>query len=397
MASQTRKIIHLDLDAFFCAVEELRNPALKGKPFAVGGSPEGRGVVASCSYAARQFKVHSAMPMSRALALCPDLIIVRSTYGAYRDASEEVMAILQSYSPLVEQLSIDEAFVDVSDLQQPGIEIGRQMQNRINQELHLPCSLGVASNKLIAKIANNVAKAAHKGVTPPNAILEVPAGQEAEFLKDLPTEALWGVGPKTAERLSQLGIHTIGELASFPEVRLSKLFGKMGHELSVHARGIDNRMVITEHDVKSISQETTFSSDKADEIFLKRTICNLAEQVGYRLRHKGLCASTVRIKFRLADFSTFTRQVTLARPTDQDSQICDSAVDLFQRIWKKGQMVRLLGVGVSGLSECVHQLSLWDNSQEKERKLLTAMDQLRERYGKDAILRGHSLRKKKGR
>ena len=395
MSTRTRKIIHLDLDAFFCAVEELRNPALKGKPFAVGGSPEGRGVVASCSYAARQFKVRSAMPMSRALVLCPELVIVHSTFSAYHDASEAVMAVLQSYSPLVEQLSIDEAFVDVSDIQQPGIEIGRQMQSRINQELRLPCSLGIASNKLIAKMANNVAKASHRSAFPPNAILEVPAGQEADFLKDLPTEALWGVGPKTAERLLQLGIRTIGELAVFPEERLKKLFGKMGYELSRHARGVDNRPVITEHGVKSISQETTFSSDNADEVFLKRTICNLADQVGYRLRHKGLCASTVRIKIRLSDFSTFTRQVTLDQPTDQDSLICDSALDLFRRIWLRGQPVRLLGVGVSGLGECVHQLSLWDTSQEKERKLLTAMDQLRERYGKNAILRGHSLKKKK--
>ena len=321
MSTRTRKIIHLDLDAFFCAVEELRNPALKGKPFAVGGSPEGRGVVASCSYAARQFKVRSAMPMSRALVLCPELVVVHSTFGAYHDASEHVMAVLQSYSPLVEQLSIDEAFVDVSDIQQPGIEIGRQMQSRINHELRLPCSLGIASNKLIAKIATNVAKASHKSASPPNAILEVPAGQEADFLKDLPTEALWGVGPKTAERLLQLGIKKIGELAAFPEERLGKLFGKMGYELSRHARGMDDRPVITEHGVKSISQETTFSSDNADEVFLKRTICNLAEQVGYRLRHKSLCASTVRIKIRLSDFSTFTRQVTLDQPTDQDSLI----------------------------------------------------------------------------
>jgi len=395
MATQTRKIIHLDLDAFFCAVEELRNPELKGKPFAVGGSPEGRGVVASCSYAARQFKVRSAMPTSRALSLCPELIIVSSTFGAYHEASEEVMSILQSYSPLVEQLSIDEAFVDVSDLRQPGIEIGRQMQNRINRELRLPCSLGIASNKLIAKMATNVAKASHRTASPPNAILEVPADQEADFLEGLPTDALWGVGPKTAERLAQLGIHTIGDLAAFPEQRLGKLFGKMGSELSAHARGIDNRPVVVEHGVKSISQETTFSSDRAEEVVLRRTIYGLAEQVGYRLRHKGLCASTVRIKIRFSDFSTFTRQVTLSQPTDQDSLICDSALDLFQRIWQKGQPVRLLGVGVSGLDECVHQLSLWDNSQEKERKLLTALDRLRERYGEDAVLRGHSLRKKK--
>ena len=206
-----RKILHLDLDAFFCAVEEQRDPSLRGQPFAVGGRPESRGVVASCSYAARQFGIHSAMPMARAVRQCPPLIIVPSRYGAYEAASRQVMARLHQLTPLVEQLSIDEAFLDVSDLPERAELIARRLQATINRELDLPCSLGVAANKLVAKIANNVGKAAIKSDRPPNTIKVVPPGQEAAFLAPLPATELWGVGPKTAEQLAQMAGVKLGK------------------------------------------------------------------------------------------------------------------------------------------------------------------------------------------
>ncbi len=227
-----RKILHLDLDAFFCAVEEQRDPNLRSKAFAVGGRPETRGVVASCSYAARRFGVRSAMPMARAVKLCPHLIIVPSHFDAYRAASQQVMAHLYQLTPLVEQVSIDEAFLDVSDRPEPAEGLARRLQTTINTELNLPCSLGVATNKLVAKIANDVGKAAARSDQPPNALQVVPPGQEAAFLAPLPVEALWGVGPKTAERLHGLGLHTIGDLARWPEADLGRRFGQHGYDRS---------------------------------------------------------------------------------------------------------------------------------------------------------------------
>ena len=272
-----RKILHLDLDAFFCAVEELHNPALRGKPFAVGGRPESRGVVASCSYAARQFGVHSAMPMARALRLCPGLLVVSTRHGVYGDYSRQVMDRLYQLTALVEPISIDEAFLDLSDLPEPGLEIARRLQSRIQQELGLPCSLGVATNKLVAKIATDTGKAARRGPTPPNAITVVPPGEEAAFLAPLPVSALWGVGPKSAARLEGMGIHTIGDLAQMSPAALVSHFGKNGADLARHARGIDDAPVVTTHEVKSISQETTFERDLRESEALRRTLLDLSE------------------------------------------------------------------------------------------------------------------------
>ena len=360
-----RKILHLDLDAFFCAVEEQHNPELVGKPFAVGGRPEERGVVASCSYAARRFGVRSAMPMARALRLCPGLIIVSSRHGNYSKVSQQVMKRLHDLSPLVEQISIDEAFIDVSDLPESGEEQARKLQARIQNELGLPCSIGVASNKLLAKIANDVGKASARGEGPPNAITIVKPGREAEFLAPLPVTALWGVGPKTAERLEKMGIRKIGELARWPEAELVHLFGKNGADLSQRARGIDDRALETSHETKSISQETTFSKDISNADALVRTLRNLSEGVGRRLRKENLCGTTVKIKLRWQDFTTLTRQVTLSQPTDQDVEIFEAALKLFEANWRKGQPLRLIGVGVSGLGPPVRQLSLWDDEFRK--------------------------------
>lgn len=390
-----RKVIHLDLDAFFCSVEELRRPDLRGKPFAVGGRPETRGVVASCSYAARMCGVRSAMPTGRALRLCPELILISGEHGHYSDYSRKVMAIMARYSGLIEQVSIDEAFLDVSDLPEAGVDIAREIQQAIRRELDLPCSLGIASNKLVAKIATDAGKAGHHGITPPCAILEVPTGGEAEFLAPMPVQALWGVGPKTAERLNSLGLRTIGDLAREPQQNLTKLFGKYGHDISRRAQGIDNSPIAPEHDIKSISQEVTFDRDLADGARLRQVIRDQAERVAFSLRSKNLTAVTVRIKIRWPDFSTHSRQMTLPQATSQDTIITRGALDLFESIWDGQRKVRLIGVGVSGLQEEVWQPSLWDTPNEKERRLLAAMDELKGRFGRKIVQRGAALKPRK--
>jgi DNA polymerase IV len=391
-----RKIIHLDLDAFFCAVEERLHPDLKGKPFAVGGRPDERGVVSSCSYPARQYGIHSAMPMSRALGLYPKLIVIPGHHPVYQEASEQVMEVLGRFSPLVEQISIDEAFLDVSDLPDPSLEIARGLQKEIGRETSLPCSLGVASNKLVAKMATDFGKASHRSGTYPNAIQVVPPGQEALFLAPLPTQALWGIGPKTAARLASMGMHTIGELAGLPDPVLKRLFGRLGTELGRHARGIDDRPVVVEHTVKSISQEITFDRDINNRSMLEDTLWTLAEQVGQRLRAEGYCGTTIRLKLRWSDFTTPTRQLTLNQSTDVDDVIYDVALELFKSLWEDGTPVRLLGVGVSGLGQRMFQLGLWDTQSAKERKLLGVMDELKKRFGEQAIQRGRNMNRRRG-
>ena len=389
----TRKIIHLDLDAFFCAVEELHNPALRGKAFAVGGRPESRGVVASCSYPARRLGVHSAMPMGQALRLCPGLIIVPARHRAYSAMSRRVMAILHEMTPLVEQISIDEAFLDVTDRAEKAVELARRLQASIRRELDLPCSLGVATNKLVAKIANNVGKAAARGDGPPNALQVVPPGAEADFLAPLPADALWGVGPKTAKDLATLGIHSIGDITRWPEADLVKRFGKHGLDLARHARGIDDRPVSTEHERKSISQETTFARDVTDSDVLRATLREQAAEVARTLQRSQLLGATVKLKLRAQDFTTLTRQTTLSHPTD-DAQVIESAVlELLDKAWDR-LAVRLVGVGVTGLSDA-RQLSLWDQPDEREERLYNAVRELRKRYGDTSIRPASDLSRKR--
>ena len=358
-----RKILHLDLDAFFCAVEELFDPSLAGKPFAVGGSPDARGVVASCSYAARQFGIHSAMPMSLALNLCPQLLIVKSHHRQYSKISEKVMSQVHELTPLVEQISIDEAFFDVSDLPEPGEYIARSLQTSIKNMYGLPSSLGVASNKLIAKIANDFGKASYSGLFPPNAITVVPPGHESEFLAPLPVNALWGVGSKTAEKLTNLGIKTIGNMAELPDDKLEELFGKHGKNLAKRAKGVDNRPINTSHEIKSVSHERTFEKDVSDIDVLQKTLLYLSDNVAKRMRKSNKYGKTVKLKLRWSNFSTITRQKSLEIPTNQNTVIFDAALSLFNKTWIKGKPVRLLGVGVSGFDIPIRQLSFWEDPQ----------------------------------
>jgi DNA polymerase-4 len=390
-----RTILHLDLDAFFCAVEEIENPSLRGKPFAVGGKPNERGVVASCSYAARRMGVRSAMPMSRAVRLCPGLTIVPGRHRLYGEVSQKVMDILHEQSGLVEQVSIDEAFLDISDVRDDPKRFARRLQARIRSELHLPCSIGIASNKLVAKIATEVGKAlalkrikAQGVAEPPNAVTVVPYGEEAAFLSPLPADMLWGVGPKTSQRLSELGIHTIGDIAKWPEGELIRLFGENGRDLSHHAKGIDNRPIATERQTKSVSQETTFAVNVTSDKALEKTLREQSAEVARQLRREHLAGRTIKLKIRWPDFTTLTRQTTLSNPTDLEEEIAKTALSLMRRVRKPNQAVRLIGVGVSGLGAPIRQLGLWDLDSEKSRKLQSALDALQEKYGREVIQRG---------
>lgn len=330
------------------------------------------------------------MPMSQALKLCPTLLIVPAHHRTYGKVSQQVMARLYALTPLVEQLSIDEAFLDVTTLADPSETIARQLQRTIHAELKLPCSLGVATNKLVAKIANNVGKAAARSGAPPNAITVVPPGREAEFLAPLPCEELWGVGPKTAIRLRELGMTTIGDIARWPAAELISRFGKNGSDLSYHAKGLDHRPVEPHRESKSISQETTFTHDVRDGDRLRRVLGEQADGVSKELKRKRLTATTVKLKLRWNDFTTLTRQTTFDHPVDDGEQIRLAAIRLFDQEWQ-GQLVRLIGVGVSGLSNTARQLSLWDEPNEKEERLWQAIEKLRKRFGNQSIQRGTTL------
>ena len=391
--AKTRKILHLDLDAFFCAVEEQLNPELRGKAIAVGGQPNERGVVSSASYPARKYGVRSAMPMAQAIRLCPHLIVVGQTRGVYGERSRAVMAILRDTAPYVEPLSIDEAFLDVTILPDDIETIARKLQQRINDELDLPCSLGGATNKLVAKTANTVGKARKPKEAPPKAITIVPPGAEASFMAPLPIRSLWGVGPKNAEMLQNLGLTTIGDIANWSEEALVSRLGKLGADIWRRAQGMDFRPVLTEREAKSISKEVTFATDIADEAELKLTLRRLSDGVGRQARKAGLAGSTIKLKLRWTDFTTLSRQATLDSPTDLDSQIYRSAEQLFDQVWVKGKPARLIGVGLGGFAAPKRQIGLWDDREGEKQTagLQSALDRLRDRYGETTITRASDL------
>ena len=353
MSDRPRAIVHLDLDAFFAAVEMLENPDLTGKPVLIGGRPETRGVVAAASYPARAFGVHSAMPMYRALQLCPQAIVLPPRHRLYREYSRRVMAILRHTSPLVEQMSIDEAFLDLTEevaIWDDTIELARHLQNRVRQEVGLGASLGVATNKLVAKVASDRDK--------PGGLTVVRPGEEASFLAPLPVKVLWGVGPVTAERLAEMGVKTVGDLAQLPEAQLRSCFGRHGESMARRAMGIDNRSVVTEHEVKSVSQERTFAHNLRDTDALKGQLWKLSQGVARRLKKTEIAAATVAIKLRYANFETLTRQMRLAVPTDDEQEIYRTSLVLLKRAWQQERPVRLLGVAARQLSPPTRQLSL---------------------------------------
>jgi DNA polymerase-4 len=377
-----RWILHLDLDAFFPSVEELLNPALKGKAIIVGGDPNARGVVSSASYAARRYGVRSAMPMAQALRLCPHAIVLHGHHHKYGEYSARVMRILREITPLVEPLSIDEAFLDITGCERlwgPPLEIGALVRRRIRDEVGLPASVGIAANKLVAKIACGQAK--------PDGLLLVRPGEEAAFLAPLAVRELWGVGAVTAERLEGLGIATIGDLAALGADYMQRVLGDHGRGLHRASLGIDDSPVVSEHQRQSISQERTFSRDVDEPDVLAKELLRMSEHVAARLRSANQVAQTVRIKLRYADFTTLTRQVRLDQPTDQGQRVHEAAATLFHQHWR-GRPLRLLGVGVSGLLDGAgYQLDLFDDLDQRRASLDRALDTIRDRFGRDAIQR----------
>jgi DNA polymerase-4 len=345
----SRWIIHADLDAFFASVEQLDKPELRGRPVVVGGPPQSRGVVAAASYEARAFGIRSAMPMVTALRLCPEAVRVPPRFERYAEISRRVMDIFRGFTPLVEPMSLDEAFLDVTaaveqDPDGHSIEaIARAIKERVRQEVGLTVSVGAASSRSAAKIASDMDK--------PDGLVLVPSGGERRFQAPLPVRSLWGVGPKTAQRLAEESITTIGELAERSEEWARGLFGARGVDLLRLARGIDDSPVVVEHETKSVSSETTFARDIGDPEALEASLRELARETAERLQRLGLRGRTVRVKLRLADFTTFTRQTTLAHPTDAFDDIYREAARLLAHevaLPPKGRRFRLLGVGVSG-------------------------------------------------
>lgn len=337
-----RAIIHLDLDAFFCSVEVLKNPKLSGKPIVVGGQPEQRGVVAAASYPARKFGVHSAMPMSRAKRLCKELIILPPNFKSYKIYSMIVMKILEQEADLVEQISVDEAFMDVTSRiskWEEAVEIAKSLQNKIAVNIGLSNSIGVATNKMIAKIASDFDK--------PNGLTVVLPGEEKSFLAQLKPQKISGIGPKMAEKLSEINVSTIRDLSKIPVNILEAKFGKIGSVMAQWSQGIDNRPIQVSREIKSISNERTFPKDISSKNELIMVLTQLCEKVASRLIDKKLSAKRVFIKLRYYDFDTHTAQKSLSEPTDSLDIITDLVKELFIYSWADNKPIRLLGVGVS--------------------------------------------------
>jgi len=381
-----RTILHVDMDAFYASVEQRDRPELRGKPLIVGSDPKGgkgRGIVATCSYEARKFGVHSAQPISQAWRMCPQGIYVEPDMPKYARASESVMRVFLDFSDLVEQVSIDEAFLDVTGSRRlfgDGVSIARSIKDRIRGEQRLSASVGVAPNKFVAKVASDLQK--------PDGLVVVEPGREAEFLAPLPVSRLWGVGEKTSALLKDIGLRCIGQIAALERRYLIDRFGKSGEHLWELAHGIDDRPVAPEEGYKSIGHETTFEKDTEDEHLLHDTLLWLAEKVAQRLRANHTRARTIAIKFREADFSTCTRRKTLSVAVDTSEKIFPQAWNMMRPLIRRGVAVRLIGVYGSNLeSEASGQLSLFDQPGQRDRRLATAVDDITRRYGDRAITR----------
>ena len=376
-----RTILHVDLDAFFASVEQRDRPELRGKPVIVGGDPGGRGVVSAASYEARRFGVHSAMSLREAVRRCPDGVFLPVDGRRYQQASRDVMAILRRFTPQVEPLSIDEAFLDVTGSRQlfgDGRAIALAIKAAIREDVDLPVSVGVASTKLVAKIASDLRK--------PDGLVVVERGDEEAFLAPLPISRLWGVGEKTAVALADYGVRTIGDLAALSPDVLVRRFGKHGGSLASRARGMDADPVHQGDPAKSVGHEHTFDVDTSDRETIERTLLAMSDGVAGRLRSAGVRASTIAVKIRDSSFRTITRQRTLPEPTDMTDPIFRAAVEL-ARPEIRGIRVRLLGVTASNLGDR-EQLGLFPSEEPRRRAAIEAADTIRRRYGEKAVTRG---------
>ncbi|MFO7740897.1 MAG: DNA polymerase IV [Anaerolineae bacterium] len=346
--------MHLDLDAFYASVELRENAGLTGRPVLVGGRPDKRGVVAAASYEAREYGVHSAMPMARAVRLCPQAVVIPPRFDVYRRYSRRVMAILYDATALVERISIDEAYLDLTeqvDQWEEAVSLARRLQQRVRDEVGLSASLGVATNKLVAKVASDYDK--------PGGLTVVRPGEGAAFLEPLPVRVIWGIGPVTAQKLAEMGVTTVGDLAQLSAQELAARFGEQGAAMARRCRGIDHRPVVTEHERKSVSRERTFSRDLRDLEALKKQLWRLSQGVAQRLKQTDAAAGTIAVKLRYDDFETLTRQMSLDVPTGDEVRIYRAALVLLKQAWECGRPVRLLGVGGSDLKPPTGQMPLF--------------------------------------
>jgi len=372
--------LHADMDAFYASVEQRDDPSLRGRPVVVGG-PGARGVVAAASYESRQFGIHSAMPMVRARRLCPGLVVVGGNFARYTEVSQQVMAIFEDVTPLVEPLSLDEAFLDVSGavrLFGSPVQIGQLIRDRVREELDLPVSVGIAPNKFLAKLCSGKAK--------PDGLLHLRADEVHDFLRPLPVGDLWGAGPKTVERLHRYGFKTVGQLADVDRRTLERVVGAAnGAHLHRLARGEDSRTVVPHESAKSVSAEETFQDDLDDAVVIEREILALAERVGRRLRRSSLAGRTITLKVRFHTFETITRSTTLDLPTDRTHDLVVTATALFRALRLERARVRLLGVGVSNLSEgdAARQLLLGGDARWEDAE--RAADRASDRFGGRAV------------
>ena len=384
-----RHIIHADMDGFFAAIEQLDRTDLRGKPVLVGGDPQGRGVVSTASYEARRFGCHSAMSMAKAIQLCPQAVIVRPRITRYTEVSQQVFDVFEQFTPLVESLSIDEAFLDVTGsirLLGPPEVIAAQLKQEINERTGLTASVGVASNKFLAKLASDQRK--------PDGLFIVPQDGICDFLNPLPISRMWGVGKAALPRLNRIAIHTFGDALRLSKAEWQKLFGEQGDRFWHLVRGFDDRPVVPDRAAKSISHEVTFPIDITDLDHLRAVVLNQTDHVAHRLRRHGLAARTLTLKIRSADFTTITRRATVRDPTDETDVLWQLASNLFTA-WERHHPppVRLIGVGVSQFTSCGdRQLGLFDEPNHDSQALDQAVDAIRDRFGDQAIRRGGLIR-----
>ncbi len=383
----TRRIMHVDLDAFFVSVEQVENPELQGKPVVVGGRPDRRGVVAAASYEARAFGLHAGMPLATAYRLCPQATFIEGSFHKYRRASQRFMAILGDFSPYLEPVGLDEAYLDATGFESIYGSI-RQMavniKQRIKDELGLCASVGIAGCKVVAKVASELSK--------PDGLLEVALGKESSFLAPLPIAKLPGIGKRSERILNSLGVHTVGQLATLPLDTLKHHFGTAGELMHRYANGIDDREVLLPTAAKSISRETTFGTDTKDQSLLKATLYYLSERVGSELRQRDKQARCVTLKLRYTDFTTITRNHTLRQAIDTDQTVFNTGFQLLNRaLSQQKQPIRLIGIGVSSLIEPGKQLDMLDTSNQRLEKLDRAIDRIRKKYGFTAIQTGRTL------
>lgn len=388
----TRCILHIDMDAFFAAVEQLDFPELRGQPVVVGADPKGgkgRGVVSTCSYEARVYGIHSAMPISEAYRRCPHAAFVFPRGKRYAEVSRQIMAILQDYSPDIEPLSIDEAFLDISStwkLYGSPEKLAKHLKQHIGDETHLSASVGIAPNKFIAKIASDLRK--------PDGLVIVKEDEVRPFLNPLDISRLWGVGKKTLPHLTALGIRTIGDLAEFSRLELHRRFGEAGLHYYHLANGIDDRPVSGFANPKSISKEVTFDNDVSDEAILVDTLRFLCNELAREMRRHDYRGRTITLKIRLHDFSTFTRSRTLSIFVDHFDELFQNIHSLFTKFDLRRSSVRLVGVSVSNLDKGQGQLDLFEDNDPQSYKVDQVMDKIREKFGESAITRASVLHDK---